>query len=458
MTLPAGPRKPAFMQLIEAIVRPLAALDANFERYGDLYTARISGFGPLVVINHPEGIEQVMTAPPELFDSGRGNQILAPFVGDASLLLLDGKPHQRMRKLLTPPFHGERLRTYSQDICAITHQVTEHWQPGQRFSARTMTQDISLRVIMRTVFGVRGTEKSEQLRQLLNGLLSLFDRPLNSSFAFIPALQKDWGAWSPWGHLLRQRAQIDDLLYSEIQSRRQANQPGDDILSLILTARDEAGEPLTDREVRDELMTLLFAGHETTATALAWALYWLHRYPQMRDRVRQELADLGSDPDPVAITRLPYLNAVCQETLRIYPVALFTFSRILKAPWTLMGQAFDPGTLLSICIYQLHHRPELYPNSKQFRPERFLEQQFAPYEFLPFGGGNRRCLGAAFALFEMKLVLATLLTRWQLQLDGNRPVYPVRRGVTMAPVRGVTMRVVGQVKPETAADALIVCG
>ncbi|HEY9658192.1 MAG TPA: cytochrome P450, partial [Allocoleopsis sp.] len=387
-TLPDGPRTLPLVQLMQTIVRPLATLEENFAQYGDLYTARLSGMGSLVVVSSPKAVEKIMTAPSDLMDSGRGNRLLAPFVGDTSLILLDGKPHQRLRKLLTPPFHGDRLRAYGDQICAITKQVIDQWQPGQEFSARSVTQDISLRVIMRTVFGVQEPEKTERLHHLLNQLLILFDQPLNSSFVFIPALQKDWGAWSPWGDLLRRRQQIDALLYEEIKSRRtQAQESDDDILSLILAARDEAGEPMSDLEVRDELMTLLFAGHETTATALAWALYWLHWHPQMGEKVRQELAELGDNPDPVAITRLPYLNAVCQETLRIYPVGLFTFGRILKAPWTLMGYDLAAGTQLSICIYLLHHRADLYPNSHQFDPNRFLARQFSPYEFLPFGGG-----------------------------------------------------------------------
>lgn len=445
MTLPDGPQTPPLLQMMKAIVRPLETLEANSQRYGDLYTVRLSGFGSLVVLSHPEAIEALMTAPPHLFDSGRGNWVLAPFVGETSLILLDGKAHNRQRKLLMPPLHGDRLRAYGQDICQITQQVVAGWQPGQRFIAREITQAISLQVIMRTVFGVDEGDRAQQLRHHLNLLLKLFDRPLNASFVFLPALQKDWGAWSPWGHLLRQRAQIDDILYAEIQARRaHPEQQGEDILSLMLAARDEAGAPMTQQELRDEMMTLLFAGHETTATAIAWALYWIHKLPDVGAKVLQELAELGPDPDPMAIARLPYLNAVCQETLRIYPVALFAFSRVLNEPWSLMGYTFEPGTAFSACIYLLHHRPDLYPNPKQFRPERFLERQFSPYEYLPFGGGNRRCIGAAFALFEMKLVLATILSRWQLQLSSQRPIKPVRRGITMAPAKGVPMQVVQQ--------------
>ncbi|MGA7932928.1 MAG: cytochrome P450, partial [Kovacikia sp.] len=445
MPLPDGPQDSPFLQIMQTIVRPLETLDANFLQYSDLYTARISGFGPLVVLSNPDGIESLMTAPSHLFDSGRGNWVLAPFVGETSLILLDGKAHQRQRKLLTPPFHGDRLRAYGQDICQITQQIVDRWQPGQAFSAREVTQEISLQVIMRTVFGVHEEEQSERLRQHLNSLVRLFDQPLNASFVFIPALQKDWGAWSPWGHLNRQRAKIDTILYAEIEDRREhPERRGNDILSLMLSARDEAGEPMTDQELRDEMMTLLFAGHETTATALAWALYWIHWLPEVGAKVLQELAELGPNPDPLAISRLPYLNAVCQETLRIYPVGLFAFSRILNEPWSLMDHDFESGTAISICIYLLHHRPDLYPNPKQFRPERFLERQFSPYEYFPFGGGNRRCIGAAFAMFEMKLVLATILSRWQLQLASNHPIKPCRRGVTMSPAKGVPMRVVNK--------------
>jgi cytochrome P450 len=456
MTLPDGPRTLPIVQLMRTIACPLESLGVNYRQYGDLFTARLSGFGSVVILSNPVGIEAMMTAPPDVFDSGRGNRILAPFVGETSLILLDGKAHQRQRKLLTPPFHGDRLRAYGQNICQITQQVIDRWQPGQTFSARQVTQEISLRVIMKTVFGIHQGAQTEQLRHRLNALLTLFDHPLNASFAFIPALQQDWGAWSPWGRWLRQRAQLDQLLYAAIQDRRDhADQPGDDILSLMLAARDETGAPMTDQELRDELMTLLFAGHETTATALAWALYWLHQLPALAAKLLQELADLGPDPDPVAISRLPYLNAVCQETLRIYPVALFAFARILNRPWSLMGYDLEPDTQVSACIYLLHHRPDLYPDPNQFRPERFLERQFSPYEYLPFGGGNRRCLGAAFALFEMKLVLATILSRWQLQLVSDRPLKPVRRGVTMAPAKGVPMQVVQQAQRKACRSVTV---
>ena len=189
----------------------------------------------------------------------------------------------------------------------------------------------------------------------------------------------------------------------------------------------------------DELMTLLLAGHETTATALAWALYWVHKLPNIREQILQELETLGDNPEPLNIARLPYLTAVCNETLRIYPVAVLTVSRAVKESVELMGYRLEPGTRLYGCIYLTHHREDIYPNSQQFKPERFLERQFSPYEFLPFGGGVRRCIGEALALFEMKLVLATILQRYELALADQRPERPKRRGVTFAPERGVKM-------------------
>jgi unspecific monooxygenase len=236
---------------------------------------------------------------------------------------------------------------------------------------------------------------------------------------------------------VRQQQQIDEILFAEIQQRREQPDPSrSDILTLLMSARDENGQPMTDAELRDELLTLLFAGHETTATALTWAFYWIHHLPEVRERLLQELDSLGEETDPNAIAHLPYLTAVCQETLRIYPVALITFSRIVKSPIQIAGYQFEPGTFLAPCVYLTHQREDIYPQPKRFKPERFLERQFSPYEYLPFGGGNHRCIGMAFASFEMKLVLATVLSRYEMAIAHNHTVRPVRRGVTLAPSSG----------------------
>jgi cytochrome P450 family 110 len=443
MTFPNGPKTLPFLQVLQTIINPLETLEKNVQNYGDAYTARLSGFGSIIVLSEPSTIEAVMTAPNDLFESGQSNAPFRPFLGNSSILMMDGKAHQRKRKLLTPPFHGERLKTYGEAICEITNQVTDRWTPGKKFAMRTVIQEISLRVIMRTVLGVHEGERAERLRQHLDEMLNFFEQPLNSIFLFVPSLQKDWGTWSPWGKVVKQLKEIDTILFAEIQERRENPQSlGDDILSLMMTVRDEEGQSMTDQELRDEMMTLLFAGHETTATAIAWAMYWIHHLPDVGQKFQKELSDLNPYTDPLTIARLPYLSAICDETLRIYPVGLFTFARVLKKPWTLGGQTLEPGTQLGPCIYLLHHRADLYPKPKQFRPDRFLERQFSLYEYIPFGGGNRRCLGMAFALFEMKLVLTSILSKWQLELQSNKSIKPVRRGFTMAPDKGVPMRVV----------------
>jgi unspecific monooxygenase len=361
-------------------------------------------------------------------------------LGDYSVILLDGDQHRRQRQLLMPPFHGERMRSYGQIICDITERVMSQVAPGKPFSARSVMQEISLEVILNVVFGIYEGERFQTINRLLGEFTDIFKSPLAASFLFFSSLQKDLGSWSPWGRFRRLRQQIDELLYAEIQERRQQYDPTrTDILTLLLSARDEAGEPMTDVELHDELLTLLFAGHETTATAMAWALYWVHHLPEVGEKLLKELHTLGDCLDPIGISKLPYLTAVCQETLRIYPVGMLTFPRVVRSAIKLMDYELEPDTILMGCIYLTHQREDLYPEPKKFKPERFLERQFSPYEYLPFGGGSRRCIGLALAQYEMKLVLGTVLSRYQLALADNRPVRPQRRGVTLAPAGGVKM-------------------
>ena len=448
MNTPNGPSYPALirrLRMLQWIFRPLTALEGRARRFGDPFVISKNTKPWVVYFSNPQAIQQIFTADPELFEIGGGNQLLIPLLGDRSMLLLDGSSHQRQRKLLMPPFHGDRMKTYGQAIFDITTQVINRWQVGEPFLVRASTQEISLRVILSTVFGLHEGERCSQIRQLLTLMLDSLSSPLSSTMLFFPSLQRDWGAWSPWGRFLRLKQQIDQLLLAEIRDRREQAKPdSDDILTLLLEARDEAGQPMTDRELRDQLLTLLFAGHETTASALAWALYWIDQLPQVQAKLLAELDTIADTTDSSAIARLPYLNAVCQETLRLYPIALNPFPRILKVPMEIMGYQFEPGTILLPSIYLTHQREDIYPQPKQFKPERFLEKQFSPYEYFPFGGGNRRCIGAAFALFEMKLVLATILSRCELQLVGKSPVKPTRRGLTLAPPANMRMSMTQQ--------------
>ena len=400
---------------------------------------RLSGLGSVVVIGNPQAVEEIFSKDSQ-FDVGRANALAQPLVGRNSLMLMDGARHRRERKLLMPPFHGERLVTYAKQICTIAEQVANQWPVGQTFVARTAMQKISLEVILQIVFGLSEGESYQQLKPLLTSWLDLTDSPLRSSILFLRFLQKDWGEWTPWGQMKRQQRQVHDLLQAEIEQRRNKLDEGStDILSLMLAVRDELGQAMSDEELRDELLTILFAGHETTATTLAWALYQIHQHSDVREKLLQELDSLGENSSPMKIAQLPYLTAVCQETLRMYPVIPVIFPRITKSSVKIAGHLFEPETTLMPSIYLVHYREDLYPNAQQFKPERFLLRQYSPWEYLPFGGGSRRCLGAALAQLEMKLVLATILSKYQLALANDKPIKLQRRGFTLAPTGGVRM-------------------
>ncbi|BAY83849.1 cytochrome P450 [Calothrix parasitica NIES-267] len=439
-----GPKTPRFAQLIEWIFKPLQLMEKSAKSYGDTFKLFLVGNNPMVFLSHPQAIKEIFTASPDKFDSGRGNKLVASLLGEQSLVLLDGKLHQRQRKLLTPPFHGDRMKSYGDLICKITEKVISNWKIGEPFEVRNSMQEISLSVILQAVFGLSEGERYDEIKQLIGSILDISGSPLRAMLVFVPLLQKDLGAWSPWGSFLRQQKRLDDLLYAEINERRDnPNASREDILSLMVAARDEEGQPMTDQEMRDELMTLLVAGHETTASSLTWAFYWIHHLPEVRKKLLAEL-DAVDNQDLNSIIKLPYLDAVCAETLRIYPIALIAFPRIPKAPVKIMGREYPAETQLTPCVYLTHHREDLYPEPKKFKPERFIEKQYSPYEYLPFGGGNRRCIGMAFALFEMKLVLTTVLKNLDLSIVNNHQVKPTRRGGTLAPSGGKWLVVKGK--------------
>jgi len=446
LKLPNGPQTHPWVQTYQWLTNPLEYIEDCAKRYGDIFTLQLGqNSPPQVFISNPQAIQQIFTTDPKYLDSGESAGIRSPLLGQQSLLALSGKPHQRQRKLLTPPLHGERMLAYGELIRDITEQVTNQWQIGETFAVLPSMQEISFQVILKAVFGLEDGLRYEKLKELLIEILNPKIPILRTVMLLFPAMRQDLGAWSHWGKYLRLKQQIDQLIYAQIGERKaQPDASRTDILSLMMATRDEAGEPMTDLELRDELMTLLVAGHETTATSLSWALYWIHHLPQVREKLLQELDNLGEQPDANAIFRSPYLNAVCSETLRLYPVAISALNRLVKSPLQIGEYNFGPGTILIPSIYLTHHREDLYPEPKQFKPERFLERQFSPSEYLPFGGGNRRCIGMAFALFEMKLVLTTLLSHWQMELADNKPVQPVRKGLLFSPAGGVQMVVTGK--------------
>ncbi|MBN3962772.1 cytochrome P450 [Nostoc sp. NMS8] len=447
MQLPNLLKTPSLLQKLQWATDPVAYMENAAQQYPDIFTGNIIGFGDTVVfVNHPQAIEEILTNDRKKFTAvGELNEILQPLLGSYSVLMLDGDRHKRQRQLVTPSFHGERMQAYGQLICNVSEKLFSKFPLNKPFLVRNLTEEVSLQVVSQAIFGLHEEEKIQKLRQLLPLLLDLFKSPLTSSLFFFPFLQQDLGAWSPWGKFLRDREQIDQFLYTEIAERRQKPDPERiDILSLLISSRDEAGQPMTEQELHDQLITLILAGYDTTASAMSWGFYWIHQNPLVLEKLLQELDTLGDFPDPMSIYQLPYLTAICNETLRIYPVTMFSFPRVVQESVELLGHTLEPGTVLLPSIYLTHHREDLYPQSKQFKPERFIERQFSPYEFLPFGGGVRRCIGQALAQFEMKLVFATVLSRYNLALVDQRAEKPQRRGFNLAPSSGVNMVITGR--------------
>ncbi|NJL79031.1 MAG: cytochrome P450, partial [Richelia sp. SM2_1_7] len=311
MQLPNFLKTPMFQQRYEWITKPLDFMEKAVKQYPDIFTSQILGANkPIIFANHPQAIQEILTNDRKKFTApGEANKTLQPLVGDYSVMLLDGDRHKRERKLLMPQFHGERMQTYGNLICTITEKVFSQLPQDTIFTARNVTSEISLSVMLEAVFGLYEGERYQQIKYLIIEMLDLFRSPLAFAFLLFPILQKDLGNLSPWGHYLRQREQLDRLLYTEINERRSQSDITNrvDILSLLMSAKDEHGNSLTDKELRDELMTLLIAGYETTATAMAWGLYWIYQKPQVREQLLQELDSLGENPDPISISRLPYL-------------------------------------------------------------------------------------------------------------------------------------------------------
>ena len=441
--LPPGPTGPSALVFANFLLRPGAFLDDCKRRYGTPFTFSLSSERTVVATDDPAVIKQVFTADPTKLQAGVGNAVLRPFLGPRSVLTLDDPEHMRQRKLLLPPFHGDRMRLYAETIASAADRELSRWPVGEPFAVQRSMQAITLEAIMRAVFGVRDDhERLEQIGAPLRALLDSMADP-RRLFSLQFASSKRNGALSPWRHFRRTLLHpADDALYEEIRAHRADADLAerDDILSLLLSARDEDGEGLTDSELHDELMTLLLAGHETTATALSWTLERLTRHPDVLARVTEEAragADYGGKPGGGE-----YLDAVIKETLRLRPVVP-AVARYLTEPTELGGRVLPAGVHVAPSIYLTHRNPDIYPDPLAFRPDRFLERPAGTYEWIPFGGGTRRCLGATFALFEMKIVLGEVLRRFDLQTTTAPGERIARRAITFSPRRGGRIRVAG---------------
>ena len=412
-----GPRMPRVAQTWMGVARPIQARLQMRERYGPVFRTNDALAGTMIHVADRDLIEQMFKWKPAQYTVAEPRQIMEPVTGPESILLLDGDRHLRMRKLMLPPFHGEAIAHYAGIVEEITNREIDGWRPGVRLRTRALAQTITMEVIIRAVFGVSDPLRVGELKRLMP--------KLSSPSPLLLLVQRDLGRHSPWGRFIRLRDRVDELLYEEIERRRR--DPGEDVLTLLLSARDEDGNPLTDRELRDELITLLLAGYETTATSIGWAFERLLRTPAALRRLTDEVR-AGESTD--------YLDATIKETLRVRPV----ISEIFRAPSEtveLGGYQFEAGTQMAAALLLVQYDPKLYgPDPLAFRPERFLNGAPEAYTWVPFGGGVRRCLGAAFAQLEMRVVLAAVLRRATLRAARAKAEAPRFRGITINPARG----------------------
>jgi cytochrome P450 len=432
MALPPGPPLPATAQTLAYVLRPLDFLAQCHRRYGDCFTIDTLLFGVEVNVVHPDAIRQIFTGDPSALHAGEANAALEPLVGARSVLLLDEAEHLRQRRLLMPPFHGERMLSYARIMRAVTEQAIARFPLGRPFALHPHMQRITLDIILRTVFGV---DDDAHLAPLRDALTRLLDRTGSAagSIMLAPVFRRSFHGLSPWDVFVREVRAADDLIHRQIARRRaEAAGGGDarpDILGMLLEARDEQGRPMSDVELRDELMTLLVAGHETTATMLCWALELILGDARVHDRVRVELENTGDS------ARSEYLDATLKEVLRLRPV-IPAVGRVLKEDMEIAGMKLPAGVLVVPSTWLTHRLPAYYPEPEAFRPERFLGKKPDPYAWLPFGGGVRRCLGMAFALFELELVLTTILSRVRLRKARPTPARVALRGFTFVPADG----------------------
>jgi cytochrome P450 len=419
-TLPAGPGEPPLVQTARWLLRPISFLESCRRRYGDAFSIRFVGFdSPMVMISDPEAVQALYTERGHGLPPGR-TVSLQPVLGARSVLLLEGREHLARRKLMLPPFHGERMRAYEAIVAEVVAGDVATWPAGEAFSVHPRMQAITLEVILRAVFGVTDETRRARLVELLGGLLA---NATSGALQFRMLLRRRFGGPDPVDRLRALLGEIDALLAEEIADRRE--HPREDVLSMLVGARFEDGEPMDDTEIRDQLMTLLLAGHETTATGLAWTFDLLLRHPAVLDRLVNEVR-AGEDA---------YVRAVVSESLRLRPVVPLA-GRRLNAELAVDGHVLPPGTDVSPAIWLTHTRADRYPEPYAFRPERFLGDAPKTYAWIPFGGGVRRCLGAAFAEMEMRVVLTEILRLRALRPASTSAERVTRRNVTFSPSHG----------------------
>jgi cytochrome P450 len=432
--LPPGPKSSAVWQLIRFTHDPLRLLEECAETYGDCFTLNVAGHGRFVMVSDPEAVREIFRGDPDVLHSGEANDIFSATVGRSSVLVLDGPAHARQRRVLVPPVKGERMRAFFEAMRSETLDAVRDVPIDQAFATLPMMRSITLRVILRAGLGLpAGPTLDEFERKVEVFLANGRQRHALILMTVVPIHRFSRSRWVP---LFRQLNALNDDIYALISARRRGDSSAvsENVLDDLLAATHEDGRPLDDQEVRDALITILIAGHDTTALALAWAIIELSSHPEASDRVRDELVRVtgGGPPEAAHLPALEYLDAAIRESLRLRPVAPFVV-RLTKQSFEAGGRHYPAGVVLCPSSYLVHRRVELYPEPGQYRPERFLGRKFGSHEWFPFGGGNRVCLGMPFALYEMKVLLATLFSQVRLGRPDGAQSRPRRYGIVLGP-------------------------
>ncbi|MDQ3935660.1 MAG: cytochrome P450 [Actinomycetota bacterium] len=425
--LPPGPSYPTLIQGIGFWTRPYAFMEQSRRRYGNRFTVRFPLAPPWVILANPDDVKEVFTAPPDVLHPGEGARVLEPVVGRNSVILLDGDAHLEQRKLMLPALHGEKMARLEGLMAEAAEREVASWPRGRAFELHPRLQALTLEIILRAVFGLETGDQLDALRDRLGAMLAFGDKAISLVPPDPDGLAgKVLSRVGPFASFVRLQEEADELIFALIEQRRAEHAGRDDILAMLLDARHEDGSPMSDEELRDELMTLLVAGHETTASALAWSFERLPREPRVLARLREEVdADDGD----------AYLTATIKETLRRRPVLPNTAPRLVKKPVEIGGWSYPVGVALIANSYLVHHDPAIYDDPYAFRPERFLDEPPGTYTWIPFGGGRRRCLGASFAMFEMKIVLRAVLSACEVEA-GELTRITRRRNITVRPADG----------------------
>ncbi len=443
--LPPGPSVPKALQMLATWTRPAASLE-RLRRYGKRITVRLPFQPPFVMLWDAADIKEVFTAPPDVLHPGEGSKILEPLIGRNSVILLDEDAHLEQRRLLLPAFHGERMQRVTGLMTELAEREVASWPCDEPVALHPRLQGVTLEIVLRVVFGLEEGPTLHRLRHLLTDVLAFTESPLS----VLPPLMRLLG-WIPTLRRFNaQLAETDELIFALIEQRR-ADGDGaarDDVLAMMLAARHEDGSPMSQQELRDELMTALVAGHETTASQLGWALERLAREPAVSARLTAEI-DRGESDE--------YLSATITEILRLRPVLPNAEPRLVMRPVEIGGIRYPPGVVLLASAYLIHRDPDIYPDPHAFRPERFLGTSPGTYTWIPFGGGRRRCLGASFAVQEMKVVLRAALRRYDIGAASARPEATRRRSITFSPSGGTTVRL-RERAPEARPIAAAVAG